>query len=83
MNKSIIEITEKEFLAFIIKISEGDFPSEKAYDNAVLEFKHISEHPAGSDLLFYPEPGKESSEAIVEEIKNWRAANGKPGFKQP
>jgi hypothetical protein len=83
MKKSITEITEKEFLAFIIKISEGDFPSEKTHINAVLDFKRISEHPAGSDLLFYPEPGKESSEAIVDEIKNWRAANGKPGFKQP
>ncbi|MBV4497152.1 bacteriocin immunity protein [Pseudomonas sp. SWRI12] len=83
MKKSIIEITEEEFLAFVLKISEGDFPSEKAHNNAVLDFKRISEHPAGSDLLFYPEPGKESSEAIVDEIKNWRAANGKPGFKQP
>lgn len=83
MKKSTIEITEKEFLAFIIKISEGDFPSEKAHNDAVLEFKRISEHPAGSDLLFYPEPGKESSEAIVNEIKTWRTSNGKPGFKQP
>jgi hypothetical protein len=78
-----MKMTEAEFLAFIIKISEGDFPSEQAHINAVLDFKRISEHPAGSDLLFYPEPGKESSEAIVDEIKNWRAANGKPGFKQP
>lgn len=78
-----MKMTEAEFLTFIVKISEGDFPSEQAHINAVLDFKRISEHPAGSDLLFYPEPGKESSEAIVDEIKNWRAANGKPGFKQP
>ncbi|MCD9117554.1 bacteriocin immunity protein [Pseudomonas bijieensis] len=83
MKKSITDITEKEFLAFVVEISEGNYHSEEADVEAVLEFERISEHPAGSDLLFYPEPGKEGSEAIVNEIKNWRTANGKPGFRQP
>jgi hypothetical protein len=83
MKKTISDMTEKEFLDFIVALSEGDYPSEEADIEAVLEFEKISEHPAGSDLLFYPEPGKESSEAILIEIKTWRAANGKTGFKQP
>lgn len=38
---------------------------------------------AGSDLIYYPRDDREDSpEGIVKEIKEWRAANGKPGFKQ-
>ncbi|WP_144238648.1 bacteriocin immunity protein [Pseudomonas brassicacearum] len=33
--------------------------------------------------MYYPEDGHNSPEQIVEKIKAWRAANGKPGFKQP
>ncbi|NBF11439.1 bacteriocin immunity protein [Pseudomonas sp. Fl4BN1] len=55
---------------------------EQAHTNAVLEFEEISEYPAGSDLLYYPEPGKSGPEAVVKEVKEWRAVNGKAGFKQ-
>jgi hypothetical protein len=53
MKKTISDMTEKEFLDFIVALSEGDYPSEEADIEAVLEFEKISEHPAGSDLLFY------------------------------
>jgi Colicin immunity protein / pyocin immunity protein. len=50
--------------------------------DAVLEFERITEHPSGSDLIYYPEPGVENfPEGIVKTVKEWRAANGKPGFK--
>ncbi|ANI53640.1 colicin transporter [Pseudomonas sp. DR 5-09] len=42
----------------------------------------ISEHPSGSDILYYPAEGVEDSPAgALKAIKEWRAANGKPGFK--
>lgn len=42
----------------------------------------ICEHPDGSDLIYYPREGREDSpEGIVQEVKEWRQANGKPGFK--
>jgi len=82
MSRSIAEMTESEFLAFVKKICYVDYPSEEAHTAAVIEFDDISEHPAGSDLIYYPEDGHNTPEQIVDKIKNWRAANGKPGFKQ-
>ncbi len=47
------------------------------------EFERLTEHPDGSDLIYYPRDDREDSpEGIVKEIKEWRAANGKSGFKQ-
>ncbi|HEK1767018.1 TPA: bacteriocin immunity protein [Pseudomonas putida] len=82
MNKLISEITEKHFLELVRKIYAVDYPSDEQHRSAVYEFERLSEHPAGSDLLFYPEDGKDSPEHIVAEVKAWRAANGKPGFAQ-
>ncbi|MGV8268283.1 pyocin-S1/S2 immunity protein, partial [Pseudomonas aeruginosa] len=49
---------------------------------AVLEFKKLTEHPSGSDLLYYPNENREDSPAgVVKEVKEWRASKGLPGFK--
>ena len=81
MSKSINEISEADFLSFIIKIYNDEYATEEEHIDAILEFKALTEHPSGSDLLFYPEEGKSGPEAILKEVKEWRAANGKPGFK--
>lgn len=82
MNDSISKFTESEFLEFVKKIYIVDYPTDQDHRNAVYEFTRLAEHPAGTDLLFYPEEGKDSPEQIVAEVKAWRAANGKPGFAQ-
>ncbi|MBF6033941.1 bacteriocin immunity protein [Pseudomonas sp. P155] len=74
-------MSEKEFLDFVWKIYQSEYATEKQQIAAVMEYERLSEHPAGSDLLYYPEPGKEGPERVVLEIKNWRKANGKSGFK--
>ncbi|WP_397457614.1 bacteriocin immunity protein [Pseudomonas asplenii] len=81
MKTALNEMTEPEFLLFVQKIYNADYPSEEEQTDAVLKFEEISEHPSGSDLLYYPEDGKSGPEAVVKEVKEWRAANGKPGFK--
>jgi len=81
MSKLISEISEVEFLRFVTKIYNDEYDTEEEHIDAILEFKRLSEHPFGSDLLFYPEDGKRGPEAVVQEIKEWRASNGKPGFK--
>ncbi|WP_220087649.1 bacteriocin immunity protein [Pseudomonas fluorescens] len=81
MSKPVSEMTEAEFLLFVQKIYNAEYSSEEEHTNAVIEFEDISEHPAGSDLLYYPEPGKSGPDAVVAEVKAWRSANGKPGFK--
>lgn len=54
---------------------------EALEDRLVDHFRAITEHPSGSDLIFYPEPGAEGPAGIINEVKKWRAANGKPDFK--
>ncbi|MFJ2456874.1 bacteriocin immunity protein [Pseudomonas protegens] len=84
MKNSISDYSESDFLEFTRNIYISNiamFPTEDSHIKAVLEFERLTEHPAGSDLLYYPEPGKSGPEAVVKEVKEWRAANGKPGFK--
>lgn len=81
MDKEITDFSEADFLAFVEGIYHDTYPSENAHIAAVAEFERLSEHPSGSDLLYYPEEGKSGPVAIVQEIKEWRKANGKPGFR--
>jgi len=84
-SKTISDFTEAEFLAFVTGIYNVDksiYKSESQHTQAVRDFKALTEHPDGSDLLYYPGPDREDSpEGVVKEVKEWRAANGKPGFK--
>ncbi|ELQ5993830.1 bacteriocin immunity protein [Escherichia coli] len=82
LRKSIGDYTETEFKKFIEDIinCEGD---EKKQDDNLEYFINVTEHPSGSDLIYYPEGNNDgSSEGVIKEIKEWRAANGKSGFKQ-
>jgi hypothetical protein len=50
----------------------------------VEHFNKVTEHPAKSDLIFYPRDDREDSPVgILEEVKTWRRLNGKSGFKVP
>jgi hypothetical protein len=76
------DYTEKEFLEFVSRICKAEYPTEKEQIDAVLLFEKLTEHPDGSDLIYYADSDEESTpEAIIEKVKAWRAANGKPGFK--
>lgn len=42
----------------------------------------MTEHPDRSDVILYPKEGCVSTpEDVLRVIKEWRAANNKPGFK--
>ncbi|WP_434525991.1 bacteriocin immunity protein [Photorhabdus asymbiotica] len=83
MENDAKNITENEFLSLIEKIFNGNFRTEDEESEAIDEFERISEHPSGGDLIFYPEEGVEDSpEGVLKVIKEWRAKNGKPGFKE-
>lgn len=76
------DYTEGEFLDFVRKICNAEGATEKENDKLVEEFERLTEHPDGSDLIFYPCDDREDSpEGIVQEVKEWRKANGKPGFR--
>lgn len=80
--KSISDYTESEFLNYVKNLYDFSGRSEAEGNRLVHEFEILTEHPDGSDLIFYPRDDREDSpEGIVQEVKEWRAANGKPGFK--
>ncbi|MNN76225.1 Colicin-E2 immunity protein [compost metagenome] len=80
--KKIEDYTEADFLLFVKKICGSEYATEEEQVNAVLEFEALTEHPDGSDLIYYAESDAESTpEVITQKIKEWRAANAKPGFK--
>lgn len=83
MSKSnISDYTESEFLEFLNVICWSEYPNEKDQINAVLLFEALTEHPDGSDLIYYADSDEDATpEAIIKKVKDWRAANGKPGFK--
>ncbi|WP_085710624.1 MULTISPECIES: bacteriocin immunity protein [unclassified Pseudomonas] len=82
MIQLISDMSEAEFLGFVWKIYQSEYATEKDQIAAVMEFERLSEHPAGSDLLYYPALGESGPEAVVAEVKRWRAAHDKPGFKE-
>jgi hypothetical protein len=83
--KIFSDFTETEFLEFIISITDPtDDVSEKELDLRISRFKEISEHPSGSDLIYWPEAdGLDTPEEILRIVKEWRASNQKPGLKRP
>lgn len=81
--KEISDYTENEFLGLVRKICNAEGETEQEDVENILEFVRLCEHPSGSDLIFYPEDGQDDSpEGIVQQVKEWRKANGKPGFRE-
>ncbi|NUU36199.1 bacteriocin immunity protein [Pseudomonas sp. C2B4] len=79
---NIYDYTEKQFLELLTKICESGYATEKEQIDAVLLFEELTEHPDGSDLIYYADSDEDSTpEAVLNKVKVWRSANGKPGFK--
>lgn len=81
------DYTEEEFLAFLKSLCiRPDNMNSDEFERHTIEmvkhFEKITEHPAGSDVIFYPEENQEDSpEGMLKTVKEWREKNGKPGFK--
>lgn len=74
------EYTELEFIELVRSI--GRCKSESERDDMLDHWERLVQHPAGTDLLYYPENGADDSpEGIARTVKAWRAANGLSGFK--
>ncbi|MGB8922669.1 MAG: bacteriocin immunity protein [Pseudomonas sp.] len=84
LKNSFSEYTEAEFIGLLEELAKEDEEAEndERADQLLLHFKKVSQHPAGSDLIYYPEPGADNSpEGVTQIVKAWRAAQGLPGFK--
>ncbi|SDZ66602.1 bacteriocin immunity protein [Pseudomonas sp. NFIX28] len=81
LKNSLSDYSEQEFIELLQRIIGND-ESEDVENKLVYHFNMICGHPAGSDLIFYPEEGADdSAEGITKTLKEWRAANGLSGFK--
>ncbi|MGY4816503.1 bacteriocin immunity protein [Pseudomonas chlororaphis subsp. piscium] len=86
MKNNLSDYTETEFVKLLEELLKEDMKAETDIraDALLLHFKNISPHPAGSDLIYYPENGSSGSpEDVTRIVKEWRKANGLPGFKEP
>ncbi|NIE74551.1 bacteriocin immunity protein [Pantoea sp. Ap-967] len=86
MRRLISDYTEREFFDFVYAIFHADprvYPTDRAHTKGILEFKRLSGHPSGSDVIFRPRKVgiKDSPADVVKEVKRWRAEQGLPGFK--
>jgi hypothetical protein len=77
------DYTEAEFIKFMREIREANkHASDEVLDPLLQQFCQLTEHPDGTDLIYYPEDGADNSnEGITQTVKEWRAAQGLPGFK--
>ncbi|EQC1053369.1 TPA: bacteriocin immunity protein [Providencia rettgeri] len=83
LKNNITDYTESEFLKLLTIICNADTASEEEQIKFVTHFEKVTEHPSGSDLIYYPEDGADDSPVgILKTVKEWRAKNGKPGFKK-
>ena len=74
--------TEADFINLLDEIIESK-GSDDYQDKLLEHFILITEHPAGSDLIYYLEnPGEDTPEGIVKIVKDWRASQGLPCFKE-
>ncbi|ENG7506303.1 bacteriocin immunity protein [Vibrio parahaemolyticus] len=81
---SITDYTESEFLSLVEQIfKENVAETDDVLDELLELFETITEHPDGSDLIYYPEyPDADTPENIVRIVKRWRQSQGLPCFKE-
>lgn len=74
-------MTREEFLSLLEKIFDVK-KHRNTPEELVDRFEELSQHPDGSDLIFYPEnPEDPTPERIVKIVEEWRACDGWNGVK--
>ena len=80
--KRLSDYTEEEFIAALNWFWNEDI-TEDEESQFVYQFNELVEHPAKSDLIFYPETDREDSpQGIVNEIKRWYHEKGRVCFRE-
>jgi len=78
------DYTESEFIEFLQEIyrANAEEPDE-ILAPLLRHFSTVTEHPSGTDLIYWPESDDQGElEAVLDIVKTWRATNGRPGFKE-
>ncbi|WP_032899316.1 bacteriocin immunity protein, partial [Yersinia bercovieri] len=73
LKNELTEYTESEFIELINSLFIGNFSSEEEHDAVVDHIVKITEHPNGTDIIYYPEQGVEDSpQGVLYTVKKWR-----------
>ncbi|MHC8355863.1 bacteriocin immunity protein [Pseudomonas sp. LB3P81] len=83
MKKNFADFTEAEFIQLMQEIRAANQTApDEILDPLLKQFCEITENPDGTDLFYYLEEGADNSnEGITQTVKQWRAAQGLPGFR--
>ncbi|WP_318184009.1 bacteriocin immunity protein [Pseudomonas fluorescens] len=66
IKSSFSDYTEQSFAKFIDAIRKEDkAPTDERADVLVRHFNEVVGHPSGMDLIYYPEPGADTSSAGI------------------
>ncbi|MDB5979034.1 MAG: colicin transporter [Pseudomonas sp.] len=85
MKSGVSDYTEFQFIRLLKEIftANSNGASDEALAGLLDQFCQLTEHPDGTDLIYYPESQDQCTpEGITETIKSWREANGLPNFKR-
>ncbi|MFJ2714185.1 bacteriocin immunity protein [Pseudomonas sp. NPDC087346] len=81
----ISDYREEQFINLLQEIftSNRSGTPETVLVDMLDNFCELAEHPKGTDLIYWPEDeARCTPEGISATVKEWRVANGLPGFKQ-
>ncbi|WCD77856.1 bacteriocin immunity protein [Pseudomonas sp. TUM22785] len=82
LKSNFSDYTEQEFLVFMKGVLDVNANgSDEELDKLLDHFEKVTEHPEGTDLIYYVPDAECTPETITQKVKVWRAQNGKPGFK--
>ncbi|WDR34338.1 bacteriocin immunity protein [Pseudomonas serboccidentalis] len=80
LKSQLADYTEQEFKSLIQAIEDAKTEDERG--ELVDHFNKIVPHPAGSDLLFYPEAGEDdSADGVTRTVGDYCCEHNLPGFK--
>jgi hypothetical protein len=79
---SLQDFTEQEFTELARKILLAEFETTEGLLKAAMEFVLLSGHPAGTDLICYPQDFNITTpQSMVDVVKIWRIEHGLPCFR--
>lgn len=86
MKKSIADYTEFQFARFVQEIftANSNGTSDETLNKLLDKFCELTEHPDGTDLIYYPVSEDQCTpEGITEIVRKWREVNGLPNLLPP
>ncbi|MDB5979033.1 MAG: colicin-e7 immunity protein [Pseudomonas sp.] len=83
LKKALSDYTEYQFTQVIQLIIDCE-GTEEFQTDLIVHLNELAGGAGGSDLIFYPEDGADSSaEGVVRTIQAWCRANSLPGLLPP